>query len=76
MSRQNSNSPFYRAKVQNYPLLESIFYKRSLLRSQTFLIFRTLHLAYPKLVGTPCICLNFNFDTKTPSSDNFMWFQN
>ena len=47
------NSPFL--LDQNSPLsIGSIFSKRSSLRSQTFLSFRTLHLAYPKLVGTPC----------------------
>ena len=40
---------------QNSPLfIGSIFCKRSSLRSLTFLSFRTLYLAYPKLVGTPC----------------------
>ena len=28
--------------------------KRTSLRSQSFLSIRTLYLAYPKLVGTPC----------------------
>ena len=37
------------------PSIGSIFCKRSSLCSQTFPRFRTLHLAYPKLVGTPCI---------------------
>ena len=56
LSGQNSNSPpFYWVKIQNLPLfIGSIFCKRSSLRSQTFLSFRTLHLAYTKLVGTPC----------------------
>ena len=41
-----------------------VFSKRSSLRSQTFLSFTTLHLAYPKLVGTPCFYLEclLNFD--------------
>ena len=37
------------------PFLLGLFvYVRSSLRLQTFLSFRTLHLEYPKLVGTPC----------------------
>ena len=54
LSGQNSKfTPFYRVKIRNLPLfIASTFCKCS---SQTFLSFRTLHLAHPKLVGTPCI---------------------
>ena len=47
--------PSYIPKITIFPLFIGSFCKRSSLRSQTFLSFRTLHLAYPKLVGTPCI---------------------
>ena len=48
-------TPFYWVKILNSPLfIESIFCKCSLLCSKTFLSFRTLHIAYPILVGTPC----------------------
>ena len=42
-----------------FPLFTRSFCKRSLLCSLTFLSFRTLQLAYPKLVWTPCIVCNF-----------------
>ena len=45
--------PVTSLKLLIYPFFVS-FCKRSSLRSQTFLCFRTLHLAYPKLVRTPC----------------------
>ena len=48
-------TPFYWVKILNSPrFIESIFCKCSLLCSKTFLSFRTLHIAYPILVGTPC----------------------
>ena len=58
-------NPFYWVKIQNSPLfIGSIFCRRSSLRSQTFLSFRMLNLANPKLVGTPCFYLEclLNFD--------------
>ena len=49
---QNSKfSSFYRVKIRNFRLFIGSFCKRSSLRSQTFLSFRTLHL---ELVGTLC----------------------
>ena len=55
LSQNSKITPFYWVKIQNFPLfIGSIFCKRSSLRSLTFLSFRTLHLAYHKLVGTPC----------------------
>ena len=53
LSGQNSKfTPFYWVKIQNSPrFIGSIFCK-------LFLSFRTLYLAYPKLVGTPC---NFTY---------------
>ena len=49
-------SPFLSGQNSLF-LLSQYFCKRSSLRSQTFLSFRTLHLTYPKLVGTPCILI-------------------
>ena len=47
--------PTYIIEITYFPLfIGSIFCKHSSLRSQTFLSLRTLHLAYPKLVRTPC----------------------
>ena len=43
--------PSYIIKITYFPLFVESFCKP---KSQTFLSFRTLHLAYPKLVGTPC----------------------
>ena len=49
-------TPFYWVKFRISPLfIGSIFCKRSSLRSQTFLSFGTLYLAYSKLIRTPCI---------------------
>ena len=45
--------PFCLGESQNSSLfIRSVFCKHSSLRSQTFLSFRTSHLAYPKLVRT------------------------
>ena len=53
MGQNSKFTPFYWVKI-HLALFIGSFCKRSSLRSQTFLSFRTLHLAYPKLVGTPC----------------------
>ena len=51
--------PSYIIKIINFPLFIGSFDKRSCsLRSQTFLSFSTLHLAYLKLVGTPCTAIS------------------
>ena len=52
---QNSKfPPSSWVKIYPFSFEGSIFYKCSSLRSQTFLNFRSIHLSYPKLVGTPC----------------------
>ena len=64
LSQQNGDNfefwPSYIIKITNFPLFIGSFFKRSSLRSQTILSFKTFHLAYPKLVGTPCIYMSFN----------------
>ena len=61
MSRQKGETlnfdPVTSLKLLIFPFYES-FCKRSSLRSQTFLSFSTLHLAYLKLVGTPCTAIS------------------
>ena len=42
-----------------------------MLRSQTFLSFRTLHLAYPKLVGTACRTCAFSLVFKRAKITSF-----
>ena len=52
-----------KGEILNFDILFiGSFCKCSSLRSKTFLSFRTLHLAYPKLVMTPCICISLSFE--------------
>ena len=72
LSGQNPKfTPICWVKSQNSSLfIGSIFSKRSSLQSQTFLSFRTLHLAYPKLVGTPCIVIQIVEELKKNKKKN------